>query len=45
MVQEPTFVPSGNTLDLILTSDTEIVWDVLVFDPLPGWVSALPSGS
>ena len=35
LVQEPTFVTSGNTLDLILVSNPEIVGDVTVISPLP----------
>lgn len=34
-VREPTFVRSGNILDLILTSDPDRIQDVVVFPPFP----------
>ena len=34
-VKEPTFVPSGNILDLILTSEDDRVSEVVVLPPLP----------
>ena len=35
MVHEPTFVASGNILDLVISSDLEMVGDVSVLPPLP----------
>ena len=35
-VRESTFLPSGNILDLVFTSDEDIVSDVEVLAPLPG---------
>ena len=35
-VTEGTFFPSGNTLDLVLTSDHDVVGEVSVLPPLPG---------
>ena len=35
LVHEPTFVASGNILDLVLSSDLEMVGDVFVLPPLP----------
>ena len=36
LVVEPTYVPSGNILDLVLVSDSELVGEVIVLGPLPG---------
>ena len=36
LVREPTFVPSGNILDLVLVSDVESVGEVYVEAPFPG---------
>ena len=35
IVYEPTIMTSGNTLDLILVSNTEMIGDVSVVSPLP----------
>ena len=35
-VREPTFIPSGNILDLVFTSDDDVVSGVEVLAPLPG---------
>ena len=34
-VDKPTFVPSGNVLDLVLTTDTDVIGSVDVLPPLP----------
>ena len=34
-VDQPTYVPSGNVLDLILTSDVNVVGNIEIFPPLP----------
>ena len=36
LVREPSFVTSGNTLDLIFVNDGELFGDVAVLPPLPG---------
>ena len=34
-VDQPTYVPSGNVLDLVLTSDTNVVGNIEILPPLP----------